>query len=64
MGGADTATSVPALLTDYLSKDPHALRYALSLSMGLVGPITFAACRVGLRHYRQRFHELARRKSP
>jgi MFS family permease len=55
---------LPALLTDYLFKDPHALRYALSLSMGLVGPITFVACWIGLKQYRQCFNELARTDSP
>jgi MFS family permease len=50
---------LPALLTDYLFRDPHALRYALSLSMGLVGPVTFGACWIGLRQYRECFGELA-----
>lgn len=55
---------LPALLTDYLFRDPHALRYALSLSMGVVGPITFAACWIGLRQYRRCFHEFAAGRSP
>jgi hypothetical protein len=31
----------------------------LSLSMGLVGPVTFGACWIGLRQYRECFGELA-----
>jgi len=55
---------LPALITDYVFKDPHALRYALPLSMGLVGPIAFAACWIGLRQYRQCFNELAMTNEP
>ena len=54
---------LPALLTDYVFQDPHALRYALALSMGLVGPVTFAVCWIGLRQYRQCFDELGTARS-
>jgi MFS family permease len=53
---------IPALVSDYVFKDPHALRYALSLSMGLMGPVTFAVSWIGLRQYRQCFHHLTRQE--
>lgn len=46
---------LPALVTDYIFRDPHALRYALSLTMGLIGPVTFVVSWIGLRQYRQCF---------
>lgn len=55
---------LPALLTDYVFHDPHALRYSLAISMGLVGPITFAICWMGLKQYRQCFHEFAGTRGP
>jgi len=48
---------LPALFTDYIFGDPHALRYALSLSMGLMGPLAFAVSWIGLRQYSQCFRE-------
>ena len=50
---------LPALVTDYVFRDPHALRYALALSMGLTGPVAFAVSWFGLRQYRQCYHSLA-----
>ena len=46
---------LPALVSDYIFRDPHALRYALSLTMGLMGPVTFLVSWIGLRQYRQCF---------
>ena len=57
--GVTLGPILPALITDYVFRDPHALRYALALSMGLVGPVTFAACWIGLKQYRQCFDEFA-----
>lgn len=50
---------LPALVTDYVFGNPHALRYALSLSMGLMGPLAFAVSWIGLRQYRRCFHHVA-----
>ncbi len=57
--GVTCGPVLPALLTDYVFHNHESLRYSLSLSTGLVGPIACGVLWLGLRQYRARFHEMA-----
>ena len=54
---------LPALVSDYIFRDPHALRYALSLTMGLMGPVTFVVSWIGLRQYRECIQDMTRQST-
>jgi MFS family permease len=57
--GVTCGPVLPALLTDYVFHSHESLRYSLSLSTGLVGPIACAVLWLGMRQYRARFYEMA-----
>lgn len=57
--GTSSGPVLPALFTDYVFKNPDMLRYSLTLSTGLVGPIAFVILWIGLREYRKCFHDMA-----
>ncbi len=61
--GVSCGPILPALFTDYVFKNHDALRYSLAWSTGLVGPLAFAVLWLGVRQYRQRFHEMAAQES-
>lgn len=58
--GVPSGPILPALVTDYVFKNPHDLRYALAVSTGMVGPLAFILLWVGLGQYRRCFDEMAR----
>jgi hypothetical protein len=44
--------TIPALLTDYVFKDPAMLRYALAIIIGVVLPLSLIVLYLGLGAYR------------
>ncbi len=57
--GVTCGPILPALLTDYVFHDDNALRYSLSISTGIMGPIAFGVLWLGLREYRQCYADTA-----
>jgi MFS family permease len=49
---------LPAFLGDYVFKGPYALAHALSATAVIIGPLTFAVTWIGLKQYRQRYHNM------
>jgi MFS family permease len=49
---------IPAFLSDYVFSGPHALPHALSVTALVVGPLTFAVTRIGLKQYRQCYQDM------
>jgi MFS family permease len=58
--GVTCGPILPAFLNDFVFHDEHALRYSLSISTGLVGPIAAAVLWQGCAQLRQRMGEIAR----
>jgi MFS family permease len=52
--GVSCGPIIPAILTDYVFHDEHALRYSLAWSAGLVGPIAAIILWQGLGQFRER----------
>lgn len=55
--GVTCGPILPAFLNDFVFKDESALRYSLTVTTVVVGPIAFVVLWLGLRQYRQRYHE-------
>ncbi len=49
---------IPAFLSDYVFSGSHALPHALSVTALVVGPLTFAVTRIGLKQYRQCYQDM------
>jgi len=49
-----------AVLTDYLFGDPQMLKYSISLSTALLGPLTILLTWQGLKPYARSFDRIAR----
>ncbi|MHA3791741.1 MFS transporter [Sphingomonas sp. YL-JM2C] len=56
--GVSLGPILPALFSDYLFQDEHALRYSLSLASGITAPIAFVLLFIGLRQFGRRLAEL------
>lgn len=48
---------LPAFLGDHVFTGPLALAHALSATATIIGPLTFAVTWIGLKQYRQRYHD-------
>ncbi len=57
--GVSCGPILPAFFTDYVFKSHQALRYSLSISTGVVGPIAFLILILGLKQFRQRWAQVA-----
>jgi hypothetical protein len=57
--GVSLGPLLPALFNDYVFKNHDLLRYSIAWSTGLVGPIAFGTLWLGVRQYRERYHEMA-----
>jgi MFS family permease len=57
--GVSCGPILPALFSDYVFKGASALRFSLSLSALIVGPVAFIGLSLGLKQYRQRYAEVA-----
>ncbi len=57
--GVTCGPILPALLTDYVFHSDQALRYSLSISTGVMGPIAFCVLWLGLSDYRKCYGDMA-----
>jgi MFS family permease len=57
--GVSAGPIIPALLTDHVFHDDHALKYSLALATAFVCPIAFGLLWLGLKQYRERVQSAA-----
>ncbi len=60
MGEALTFLSVLGLVADYLFKDPHALKYSMSLSTAIMGVLALIVTVQGLKPYARSYQRAVR----
>jgi MFS family permease len=61
--GVSLGPLLPAALTDFVFHDDNALRYSLSVTTAILGPITFGTLLLGLKEYRAAFAEAEERRA-
>ncbi len=61
--GVSLGPLLPAALTDFVFHDDNALRYSLSVTTAILGPITFFTLILGLKEYRAAFAEAEERRA-
>ncbi|WP_321490102.1 MFS transporter [uncultured Hyphomonas sp.] len=61
--GVSLGPILPATLTDFIFHDDNALRYSLSITTAILGPLTFVTLWMGLKEYRAAFAEAEARRA-